>query len=74
MTWCARRAGRQRWPEPLQINVTDRPGRPPLSPKEGWISDGYQVLLFKPRRYERWAQALEVTLGQLMPGGEPPLL
>ncbi len=44
---------------------------PPLTPKEGWISDGHQVMHFKPLRYESWAQALEVTLGQLMPGGEP---
>jgi predicted DNA-binding protein with PD1-like motif len=25
------------------MNVVDRPGRPPLSPREGWISDGRQV-------------------------------
>ena len=48
--------------------------RPPLSPREGWVSDGRQVLHFKPLRYDRWSQALEVTLGELMPGGEPPLL
>jgi len=56
------------------MNVTDRTGRPPLSPKEGWISDGRQVLHFRPLRYERWSQALEVTLGEVMAGGEPPLL
>ena len=48
--------------------------RPPLSPQEGWLSDGRQVLHFKPRRYDRWSQSLEVTFGELMPGGEPPLL
>jgi hypothetical protein len=32
---------------------------PPLSPREGWISDG--------------RQALELTSGELMPG-QPPLL
>ena len=47
---------------------------PPLSPREGWISDGRQVLHFKPLRYARWSQALEVTLGEVMPSGEPPLL
>ena len=26
------------------MNVTNSPGRPPLSPQEGWISDGRQVL------------------------------
>ena len=56
------------------MNVTDRTGRPPLSPQEGWISDGRQVLHFQPRRYDRWSQALEVTLGEVMPSGEPPLL
>ena len=56
------------------MNDTDRTGRLPLSPKEGWISDGRQVLHFKPRRYDRWGQALEVTLGELMPSREPPLL
>jgi hypothetical protein len=48
--------------------------RPPLSPREGWLSDGRQVLHFRPVRYSRFSQALEVTLGELMPGGEPPLL
>ena len=48
--------------------------RPPLSPREGWLSDGRQVLHFRPLRYARWAQALEVTLGELMASGEPPLL
>jgi len=56
------------------MNVIDRPRRPPLSPREGWISDGRQVLHFKPLRYDRWSQALEVTLGEVMPSGEPPLL
>ena len=56
------------------MNVVDRPGRPPLSPQEGWISDGRQVLHFKPLRYDRWSQSLELTLGEVMPAGEPPLL
>jgi hypothetical protein len=56
------------------MNVTDRPRRPPLSPKEGWISDGRQVLHFRPPRYDRWSQSLEVTFGDVRPGGEPPLL
>jgi hypothetical protein len=56
------------------MNVTDRPGRPPLSPQEGWISDGRQVLHFQPRRYDRWSQSLEVTLGELIPGEAAPLL
>ena len=72
MTWCVRRAGRRRWPE-QPIHVGDRQ-RPPLSPLEGWLSDGRQVLHFQPRRYDRWSQSLEVTFGELMPGGEPPLL
>jgi hypothetical protein len=48
--------------------------RPPLSPQEGWLSDGLQVLHFRPRRYDRWSQSLEVTLGEVMADGEPPLL
>jgi len=47
---------------------------PPLSPREGWIRDGRQVLHFKPLRYDRWSQSLEVTLGELMATGEAPLL
>ena len=34
--------------------------RPPLSPREGWLSDGRQVL--------------EVTSGELQPGEPEPLL
>jgi hypothetical protein len=48
--------------------------RPPLSPREGWISDGRQVLHFEPLRYDRWSQALEVTLKELIPGEPAPLL
>jgi hypothetical protein len=56
------------------MNVTNRPGRPPLSPQERWLSDGRQVLHFRPLNYSRWSQALEVTVGELMPDGQPPLL
>jgi hypothetical protein len=38
------------------------------------IKSGHLVLHFRPLRYARWAQALEVTRGELMAGGEPPLL
>ena len=56
------------------MNVTERTGRPPLSPQEGWISDGRQVLHFQPRRNDRWTQSLEVTPGELIPGEASPLL
>jgi len=56
------------------MNVVDQPGCPPLSPQEGWISDGRQVLHFRPRRYDRWSQSLEVTFGEVVLSGEPPLL
>jgi hypothetical protein len=46
----------------------------PLSPREGWLSDGRQVLHFRPVRYSRSNQALEMTLGELMPNGKTPLL
>jgi hypothetical protein len=55
------------------MHVGDRK-RPPLSPQEGWLSDGRQVLHFGPRLYVRWSQVLDVTLGEVLPSGEPPLL
>jgi hypothetical protein len=61
MTWCAREAGRRRWHEQA-THIGDRK-RPPLSPHEGWISDGRQVLHFNPVRYSRYSQALELTTG-----------
>ncbi|MFM7547585.1 MAG: DUF1651 domain-containing protein [Cyanobacteriota bacterium] len=53
---------------------TTKQSRPPLSPREGWLSDGRQVLHFQPRRYDRWEQILEVTDGELIPGEPAPLL
>ena len=37
------------------------------------VVDGRQVLHFMPWRYDRWSQSLEVTLGELIPSGEPAL-
>ena len=48
--------------------------RPPLSPREAWLSDGRQVLHFRPRRWDRWSQQLEVTVGELLPDQPVPLL
>jgi len=48
--------------------------RPPLSPKEAWLSDGRQVLHFRPNRWDRWSQQLEVTVGELLPDQPVPLL
>jgi hypothetical protein len=48
--------------------------RPPLTPQEGWISDGRQVLHFRPSRWDRWSQQLEVTVGELLPNQQVPLL
>jgi hypothetical protein len=47
--------------------------RPPLSPREGWLSDGRHVLHFRPLRYSRYSQALELTAGELIPGQVPLL-
>ena len=47
--------------------------RPPLSPQDGWLSNGRQVLHFRPVRYERFSQALELTTGELIPGQAPLL-
>ena len=46
--------------------------RPPLSPREAWISDGRQVLDFRPSRWDRWSQQLEVTVGELLPDQSVP--
>jgi hypothetical protein len=48
--------------------------RPPLSPREAWLSDGRHVLHFRPTRWDRWAQELEVITGELLPGQPVPLL
>ena len=48
--------------------------RTPPSPKEAWISDGRQVLHFRPGRWDRWSQRLEVTVGELLPDQPFPLL
>jgi hypothetical protein len=48
--------------------------RVPLTPKEGWLSDGRQVLRFRPTRWERLVQLLEITSGALLPDQEIPLL
>ena len=48
--------------------------RPPLSPKEAWISDGRQVLHFRPTLWDRWNQQLEITSGELLPDQPVPLL
>ena len=56
------------------MHVRD-PQRPPLSPREAWLSNGRQVLHFRPTKYDCRNQALEVTFGEaVMPGVEPPLL
>jgi hypothetical protein len=48
--------------------------RVPLTPKEGWLSDGRQVLRFRPTRWEREVHQLEITTGELLPDQEIPLL
>ena len=37
----------------------------PLTPKEGWLSDGRQVLRFCPTRWERTDQRLELISREL---------
>lgn len=55
------------------MHPSARNQRPPLSPQEGWLSSGGQVLHFRPVRYERFSQALELTAGELIPGQVPLL-
>lgn len=50
------------------------PGRPWRQlPAEAWLSDGRQVLHFRPSRWDRWCQQLELITGERIPG-QPPLL
>jgi hypothetical protein len=51
-----------------------RPTRPPLSPKEAWLSDGRQVLHFRPTIWDRWNQRLLITSGELLADQPVPLL
>lgn len=37
--------------------------RPPLSPRDDWLSDGRQVMYFRPVVYSRFSQALELSTG-----------
>ena len=37
-------------------------------PPEAWISDGRQVLHFRPSRWDRWCQQLELITGERFPG------
>jgi hypothetical protein len=48
--------------------------RPPLSPQESCISDGRQVLHFRPTLWDRWSQRLEITSCELLPDQPVPLL
>jgi hypothetical protein len=48
--------------------------RPPLSPKEAWLSDGRQVLHFRPTIWDHWNQRLVITSGELLADQPVPLL
>ncbi|MFQ6540056.1 MULTISPECIES: hypothetical protein [Aphanothece] len=52
-----------RWPEPRVATSK----HPPLSPKPGWLSDGRQVLHFRPTHWDRWSQRLELITEELLP-------
>jgi len=51
-----------------------RSGQRAPSPREAWLSDGRQVLHFRPSRWDRWRQSLEVTSGEWLPDQATPLL
>ena len=51
-----------------------RRSRVPLSPREAWISDGREVLHFRPTVWDRWNQRLEITSGELLSDQPVPLL
>ena len=46
----------------------------PSAPAEGWLSDGRQVLHFKPATWNQWQQELEITSGQVLRDQPVPLL
>ncbi len=46
----------------------------PSAPAEGSLSDGRQVLHFKPATWNQWQQELEITSGQLLADEPVPLL
>ena len=46
----------------------------PSAPAEGWLSDGRQVLHFRPVIWDHWQQELEITSGQLLRDELVPLL
>jgi hypothetical protein len=48
--------------------------QPPLTPKEGWLRSGSQVLRFRPTRWDRHIQRLEITSGEWLCGEPIPLL
>ena len=47
---------------------------PQPAPKDNWISDGRQVLHFRPALWDRWSQRLEITSGERLPDQSVPLL
>ena len=47
--------------------------RPPLSPQEGWLSDGRQVLHFRPAATTNGDRRWRSPSAKLIPG-QPPLL
>ncbi|MCP9859240.1 MULTISPECIES: hypothetical protein [unclassified Cyanobium] len=46
----------------------------PTSPKDGWLSNGRQVLRFRPTRWERLVQRLGITTCEWLPDQEISLL
>lgn len=48
--------------------------RAPLTLKEGWLIHGRQVLRFRPIRGVSQLQWVEITIGELLPDQEIPLL
>jgi hypothetical protein len=54
--------------------MSERSPRVPLTPKDGWLSDGRQVMRFRPTRWECLVYFLEMTSGELLPDQEIPLV
>ncbi len=49
-------------------------GQPHPTPREAWLRAGQRVLHFRPARWDRWRQSLEVTSGEWLADQATPLL
>lgn len=69
--WCAVAVGRRRQPDQLMHVVRERKLAPLMSRRNGSaMAARERGVNFWPLRYNRWSQALEVRVGELMPNDQ----